>query len=234
MAEETRALSQSEHSSNLNSFHACATCSSNMVRMQPMLGSALANANAFLDETLIACNQIMLMETFAPADQSSPGSDLNTYEIYKTRLLRVDLPPRRDSRDPLRHSLRKFLRTIRFYFLYGTARGKEVDSLFSSASELESKLKRPDQNTALIADFFTRFLVALLASAFLIVPLILLSLQASNKEHLITVSVFIVVFAFLVSLLSKASNSETMAAAAAYAAVLVVFVSNSSGTNGTS
>lgn len=172
------------------------------------------------------------METFALADhngQSSLRSDLNPYETFKTRLLRVDLPPRRDARDLLRHSLRKCLRTIWFYFLSGRASRGEQHRSFSSASELESTLKKSHQNTALIAESLTRFFVALLASAFLIVPLVLLSLQSSNSAHLITVSVFIVIFALLVSLLSKASNSETMAAAAAYAAVLVVFVSNSSG-----
>lgn len=175
------------------------------------------------------------METFSLADhngQSELRNDLNPYETFKTRLLRVDLPPRRDSRDLLRHSLRKCLRTIWFRCLSGRARDRneQHDRSFSSASELESRLSnKSNQNTALIAESLTRFLVALLASAFLIVPLILLSLQSTNKAHLITVSMFIVIFTFLVSLLSKASNSETMAAAAAYAAVLVVFVSNSSG-----
>lgn len=177
------------------------------------------------------------METFALADhngQSNLRSDLNPYETFKTRLLRVDLPPRRDSRDVLRHSLRKCLRTIWFYFLSGRPRDSEQHGPYSSASELESRLKKSHQNTALIAEFVTRFLVALVASAFLIVPLIILSSQSSKNAHLTTVSVFIVIFAFLVSLLSKASNSETMAAAAAYAAVLVVFLSNSPGKYDTS
>lgn len=173
------------------------------------------------------------METFALADhngQSKLRSDLNPYETYKTRLLRVDLPPRRDSRDLLRHSLRKCLRKIRFYFRSGRARDGEQHRSYSLDPELESRLEKSHQNTALIAEFLTRFLVALLASAFLIVPLIILSSQSSKQANLITVSFFIIIFAFLVSLLSKASNSETMAAAAAYAAVLVVFVSNSSAT----
>lgn len=203
-----------------------------MVRVQSISSSAIADIKRLSDETLIAFNQIMLMETFSLADhngQSSLRNDLNPYETFKTRLLRVDLPPRRDSRDLLRHSLRKFVRRLWFYFFSGRGGQSEQNRSYSSASELESRLKNTHQNTALVAEFLTRFLVALLASAFLIVPLILLSLQRSNKAHLITVSLFIIVFAFLVSLLSKASNSETMAAAAAYAAVLVVFVSNSSG-----
>lgn len=177
------------------------------------------------------------METFALADhngQSNLRNDLNPYETYKTRLLRVDLPPRRDSRDLLRHSLRKVVRNLWFFFLSGRTRDGGQHRSYSSASELESRVEKTHQNTAMISEFLTRFLVALIASTFLIVPLIILSLQSTDKAHLITVSVFIIVFAFLVSILSKASNSETMAAAAAYAAVLVVFVSNSSGTYSTS
>lgn len=173
----------------------------------------------------------MTMET--DNGQLNPRSSINPYESYKTRLLRVDLPPRRDSRDLLRGSLRKFLRKLWFHLLSGRARASKEQSVHSSAADWESRSKNFHQNTARVAEVFTRFLVALIASAFLIVPLILLSLQSSDKAHLITVSVFILVFAFIVSFLSKASNSETMAAAAAYAAVLVVFVSNSSGNNGT-
>lgn len=230
-------LSGEKNSSNRNTSHACVISSSNTVRvLTGRLDRALWLTRMVLaDETLIAFNQIMLMETFALADhdgQSNLRSDLNPYETFKTRLIRVDLPPRRDSRDLLRHSLRKLLRNVWFYFLSGRASRGEQHRSFSSASDLESRLQKSHQNTALIADSLTRVLVALLASAFLIVPLILLSLQSSKSAHLITVSVFIIIFALLVSLLSKASNSETMAAAAAYAAVLVVFVSNSSGNQG--
>jgi hypothetical protein len=73
----------------------------------------------------------------------------------------------------------------------------------------------------------TRILVGLLAAAFWVVPLIILNLQTDQTDRLITVSVFIVVLPFVVSLVTKVSNSETMAATAAYAAVLAVLVSSS-------
>lgn len=177
------------------------------------------------------------METFALSDHDGLAnlrSDLSPHDSYKMRLLRVDLPPRREVRDLLRHSLRKFARSIWWHFLSGRARDGEQHRSYSSASELESRLKKSNQNTTLIAESLTRCLVALFASAFLIVPLILLSLQSTHRAHLTTVSVFIIAFTFLVSLLSKASNSETMAAAAAYAAVLAVFVSSSPARSGTS
>ena len=52
------------------------------------------------------------METFVLADngwQSNLRSDLNAYELYKTRLARVDLAHRSGSRNILHHGLRKGL-----------------------------------------------------------------------------------------------------------------------------
>jgi chromate transport protein ChrA len=57
----------------------------------------------------------------------------------------------------------------------------------------------------------------------LVVPLMILSNQEKKALHLLTVSVCIVVFSLLVSMASKASNLETMAAVAVYAVVLVMF-----------
>ena len=176
----------------------------------------------------------MLMETYALADDNSQSNlrqDLNPYETYKTRLVRIDLAQRNGSRDVLRHSLRKFLRYI-WYFLH---QGKAVDDVsdqFSSGPLLEAKakFKRTYQNTTHLAEVITRFIVALLSAAFLVVPLIVLSHQSDNASHLITVSVCILVFSLLVSLASKASNEQTMAASAGYAAVLVVFIANTSTT----
>jgi hypothetical protein len=92
---------------------------------------------------------------------------------------------------------------------------------------LRAMFDRSYQNTARVAEAATRFLAAALAGTFLVVPLIILSFQTSKGSHLVTVSVCIVVFSLLISLSSKASNYETMAASAAYAAVLAVFVSGS-------
>ena len=174
----------------------------------------------------------MMMETFSLADntvQSGLRNDLNPYETYKTRLVRVDQARRNDSRDVLRHSLRKFLRYFWFFAHRGRASDVESDR-YSSGPILEAKakLKRTYQNTTHLAEIITRFLVAVLAGAFLVIPLIVLSHQSSSETHLITVSVFIVVFSLLVSLASKASNEQTMAASAGYAAVLVVFLANTS------
>jgi len=186
------------------------------------------------DDALLAFNGIMLMETFALADndwQSSLRTDFNPYETYKTRLVRIDLPRRSSPKDPFRHNLRRLLRGIWFF---GRKRKEKRDQEWRGESAipsaLESELKKSYQNTNDLAEYLTRFLVALLAGPILVVPLVVLSRQSSSDAHLTTVSVCIVMFSLVVSLLTRASNQETMAASAAYAAVLVVFVSGSLGT----
>ena len=170
------------------------------------------------------------METFSLADnswESQLRTDFNPYEKYKTRLVRVDQECRKGSRDILRHTLRKGFRAF-WFFVRQDGIGREGSGSFTSASTLESNLKKSYQNTACLAEIITRFVVALLAGAFLVIPLILLSNQSSSQTHLITVSTCIVIFSLLVSLASKASNEQIMGASAGYAAVLVVFLSNSS------
>ena len=70
--------------------------------------------------------------------------------------------------------------------------------------------------------------MALLAGAALVGPLILLTYQPTLEIRVVTISICIVVFCFIMTLLTKGQNSEVMAASAAYAAVLSVFVSNTS------
>ena len=186
----------------------------------------------FVDDGLTSFNQIMMMETFALADNSWQANlrsnDHNPYEIYKTRLVRVDTTGRSRAGDFLRRGLRKYLRAF-WFFLWTGGRKTPTQNPYYSATELESNLKRSYQNTSRIADIIARMLVALLAGAFLVVPLVILSRQSSDEAHLITISVCIVMFSSLVSLLSRASNEETMVASAAYAAVLSVFFTNNSG-----
>ena len=184
-----------------------------------------------VDDGLTSFNQIMMMETFALADNSWQAklrsSNHNPYEIYKTRLVRLDTMGRSRSGDFLRRGLRKYLRAF-WFFLWTGGRKSPSHSPYYSATALESNLKRSYQNTSRIADIIARLVVALLTGAFLVVPLVILSRQSTNEAHLITISVCIVMFSSLVSLLSNASNEETMVASAAYAAVLSVFFTNNS------
>src|SRR5216117_1579874 len=71
------------------------------------------------DEALTAFNNIMAMETFSLLDdekQSNLRTDLTLHEIYKTRLVRVDLGAR-SRQDPFQRRLHKYLRAFRYWRL---------------------------------------------------------------------------------------------------------------------
>ncbi|KAL8668688.1 MAG: hypothetical protein Q9168_006693 [Polycauliona sp. 1 TL-2023] len=201
-------------------------------RLENMIDDGLSNRLRCLlkqyDEALASFNSIMMMETFALADhslQSERRNDLNEIETFKTRLVRVDLARRDGPRDILRHCFRKVFRY--FWFFIRQKRSLcHAPEAYDSAAMLEANLKRRYQNTARIAECMTRFVVAMLAGAFLVVPLVILSHESEREAQLVTVSVCIIIFSLLVSLVSKASNEQTMVASAGYAAVLVVFLSN--------
>lgn len=201
--------------------------------LDPGLVSKLRQLLKDYDEGLVSFNQIMMMETFALADNSWQASlrsdNQNPYEMYKTRLVRVDTVSRSRSGDLLRRSLRKYLRAFWFFIRTRGQHGHHKHSSYLSATELESNLKRSYQNTSRLADITTRFLIALIAGIALVVPLVILSHQSTSKAYLITISVCIILFSLLVSLLTRATNEETMVASAAYAAVLSVFFSNNTG-----
>lgn len=75
-----------------------------------------------------------------------------------------------------------------------------------------------------------RVAMAVIAGVFLLAPMIALTYIDVPKYRLITTCLFVLAFALMVSLASKASNQEVMASCAAYAAVLVVFVGQTSST----
>ena len=181
-----------------------------------------------IDEALSRFNQLMSMETFALTDDtwhSTWRADLNDHESYKTRLVRVDLAPC-NGRSLLEVGLNKCVRTLWWHWTSNKISTKGTN-FGTAAPDVEKNLRTSYRDTIRIASFLTRFLVALFAGLFLVGPLVLLSYQSSKEAHLLTVGACIVIFSFIVSLASKASAQETMAASAAYAAVLVVFVSNS-------
>lgn len=170
------------------------------------------------------------METFSLTDnalQAISRADLHAHEKFKTRMVRVDLPLRRDSRDPIQHYLRKGLRRLWFYFKRSMLRTEDEEKARKdSFPSITASWERFYQNTARVAEMFTRFSIALISGASLVAPLAILSWQKSPESRLVVVMICITIFCLLVSLLSKATNYEAMAASAAYAAVLTVFVSN--------
>lgn len=182
------------------------------------------------------------METFALADSGWLGKyhkKQSEYEAYKTRMLRVDLLARRGSKDLIEHGLRRILRAFWFFVRSGGRRSNAV--LQPPAQDLErdvggrrrdqpyDELRAAYQNTTMIAEFSAKFIFALIAGSSLVIPLAFLTAQQSQSAHMTTIVVFIIIVSLVLSLLSKATNQEIMAASAAYAAVLVVFISNSPG-----
>jgi VIT1/CCC1 family predicted Fe2+/Mn2+ transporter len=86
-------------------------------------------------------------------------------------------------------------------------------------------VSRPIQHqiTAFV-DYLSRLLVTIMASLFLIVPMVVLSYVEPKWARLFSASLFVPLFAVYVSLVSKGSNQEMVMSSAAYAAVIVVFV----------
>lgn len=76
-------------------------------------------------------------------------------------------------------------------------------------------------------DTLARFIVAITGGLSLVIPMLVMRLGETLAKSLTTVSVAVVLFSALTSLMFKASNVETLGATAAYAAVLVVFVGTS-------
>ncbi|KAI1765173.1 hypothetical protein GGR53DRAFT_284152 [Hypoxylon sp. FL1150] len=80
-------------------------------------------------------------------------------------------------------------------------------------------------------DQAVRFVVAISGGLFLVVPMVVMTIQPSVLKSLITVSTFVLLFALILAFAVKVSNVETLISTATYAAVLVVFVGTSTGNN---
>ena len=87
----------------------------------------------------------------------------------------------------------------------------------------------PPQTISPFVDKLTRFIIAFTGGAALVVPMLIMKLPfMSQTKSLVTVSVAVTLFASLMSVGVRASNSETLIATTTYAAVLVVFVGTAS------
>ena len=123
--------------------------------------------------------------------------------------------------DPLRNFLKKVLpRNLTWSYEEFTRRSVE--------DYVEGK---PPNEITPFVDTLARFIVAITGGLSLVIPMLVMRLGETLAKSLTTVSVAVVLFSALTSLMFKASNVETLGATAAYAAVLVVFVgaSNSGG-----
>lgn len=184
----------------------------------------------FTDEALLAFHQIMTMERCSLLDDEQAASarkDPTLPEMYETRLLRPDLPPRSRS-DPVSRWLHNLLRDLRYWRL-STRQG--CDNEARGVEEQAGKAAGrgfSHQNSAPIANVVGRVLITVVSGLFLVVPLAVLSPKSPSGAQIVVVTVCISVFSFLVAVMMKASNFEMMAVSSAYAAVLTVFISNGS------
>jgi len=85
----------------------------------------------------------------------------------------------------------------------------------------------PPHAVAPAVDKLARFIVGFFGGAALVVPMLMMSLDARKSKSLITTSVAVIFFTTAMAVGIRATNAETLAATAAYAAVLVVFVGTS-------
>jgi hypothetical protein len=82
--------------------------------------------------------------------------------------------------------------------------------------------------------WFARLIACFLGGASLLVPMILMTFKTQTNTRLIIVSCFVLIFGFMVSAFTEASNQEALGAVAAYTAIMVVYVGSASPRNGTS
>lgn len=173
----------------------------------------------------------MTMERCSLLDDEQAASarkDLTLPEMYETRLLRPDLPPRSRS-DPVSRWLHKLLRDLRYWRL-STRQGCDKDKARGVEEQGGKAAGRgfSHQNSAPIANAVGRILITVVSSLFLVVPPVVLSPKSLSGAQITAVTACIAVFSFLVAVMTKASNFEMMAVSSAYAAVLTVFISNGS------
>ncbi|KAL6788677.1 hypothetical protein J3E68DRAFT_430889 [Trichoderma sp. SZMC 28012] len=88
---------------------------------------------------------------------------------------------------------------------------------------------QPPTGVSGFVDKLARFIVAFIGGAALVVPMLIMRLpEVTLTKSLVTVSVAVLLFAVVLSLVLRASNTDTMVSTATYAAVLVVFVGTTS------
>jgi hypothetical protein len=166
----------------------------------------------------------MALETSSLLDDEAQAllrDGLTLHELYLTRILRIDRPPRA-SQDPLQRWVHKYLRFLRYWRLSQRvqARGPESKHTMGPATT---------HNIPLISHVISRVILAANLSFFLVVPLVLLAGQADTRIQMVIVCFFLLGFMCLVAAVMRPSNLELMMVAAAYAAILSVFVSNVAG-----
>jgi hypothetical protein len=79
-----------------------------------------------------------------------------------------------------------------------------------------------------VVNIISRLIIAVLGSAAMLAPILIMTDLHKQKSRVITVSVSVLIFGLVLSFGSRPSNQEILAASAAYTAVLVVYVGTAS------
>ncbi|KAH7311143.1 hypothetical protein BKA65DRAFT_413641 [Rhexocercosporidium sp. MPI-PUGE-AT-0058] len=124
------------------------------------------------DDGLAAFNRIMAMETCSMIDDQRRHplrTGISLREVYETRLVRVDLPPR-TLQDPFQRCLHKCLH----WFRYRSLSGAVLTNHDGEKGEPPTYCERATytwnfRNTVALADSIWRILVALVANVFIVV-----------------------------------------------------------------
>lgn len=82
----------------------------------------------------------------------------------------------------------------------------------------------PPKEISEFVDRVVRLFVALIGGAFLVVPMIIMTINQSVTKSLVIAPLSVLLFAVVISFGVRTTNAETLVATATYAAVLVVFV----------
>lgn len=125
------------------------------------------------------------------------------------------------NKDSIREFLRKNLPS-RLSWTENERRARKPDYSHGKPPEIYSPL----------LDSLARFIIGTLGGCALIIPMVVMVLHSSLAKSLITVSIAVVIFALVLSLIFETDNKDTITATATYAAVLVVFVGTSGAGSG--
>jgi hypothetical protein len=87
----------------------------------------------------------------------------------------------------------------------------------------QAKHQLPEQDTVAVHTIAS-FILSLCSGATIIVPMIIMSFQPGQTKSLVTTSVAVLLFGFVLSAVIRIKSSDIFLATATYAAVLVVFV----------
>lgn len=137
---------------------------------------------------------------------------------YSSRYCHLSVSPEKLPSDPLRSWLSS----------------KLPKQLTYTKTEINKRLDEylrgdPPITISPLVDKVSRFIIAFTGGMSLLVPILVMSLpHPSQVKSLSTISAAITLFALLLAVGVRASNSETIVATATYAAVLVVFLGASS------